>query len=51
MVLPLIGWAVSRQAFAARERSLRDMKDAIVLQDDQYVLLMAKKDLAHNAVE
>ena len=44
MVLPLIGGAFSRQAFATIERSWREMKDAIVLRDDQYVLLMAKKN-------
>jgi hypothetical protein len=43
MVLPLIGWAFSRQAFATIEPSRREIKDVIVLQDDQYVLLMAKK--------
>jgi hypothetical protein len=51
LVLPLIGWAFSMQAFATIERSWREMKDGIVLQDDQFVLLIAKKDLAHNAVE
>jgi hypothetical protein len=36
-------WPLSKDAFAKIERSWREMKDAIVLQDDQYVLLMAKK--------
>ena len=44
-------WPLSKEDFATIERSWREMKDVIVLQDDQYVLLMARTNLLENTIE